>query len=114
MHLFQYRKGELYCEDVPVKVIAQQVGTPLYLYSYHTLSRHFQVFDQALRDLPHLICYSAKANANLAILKTFISLGGGVDVVSGGRYIVPSRREPIPRRSSFQGWARPRRRSATA
>lgn len=84
MHHFQYRGNELYCEDVPVRAIADDVGTPCYIYSCATLSRHFNVFDTSFKDVPHIICYSVKANSNIAILKLFGSLGAGVDIVSGG------------------------------
>jgi diaminopimelate decarboxylase len=84
MHFFQYKDGFLHCEDISLNEIAREVGTPFYLYSYRTLVRHFHAFDSAFSGLPHLVCYSAKANSNLALLKTFINLGGGVDVVSGG------------------------------
>ncbi len=84
MHYFEYKKGELYCERVPVSRIAQQVGTPFYLYSYRTLVRHYKVFDEAFDRIPHLVCYSMKANSNLALIRLFVGLGGGVDVVSGG------------------------------
>jgi len=84
MDYFQYKKGHLYCEEVRIEDIAREVGTPFYLYSYRTLVRHFQAFDSAFDKLPHLVCYSVKANSNIAVLKTFIKLGGGVDVVSGG------------------------------
>lgn len=84
MHHFQYRQNELYCESIPLTQLAQQVGTPCYVYSYATLRHHFQVFDEAFTDVPHLTCFAAKANSNLAILKLFGSLGGGVDIVSGG------------------------------
>jgi len=84
MHFFQYKDHQLYCEAIPIEQIAEKVGTPLYLYSYQTLVRHFTVFDDAFRGIPHLICYSAKANSNLALLRLFVTLGGGVDVVSGG------------------------------
>jgi len=84
MHFFQHKAGVLYCEECAVEEIAREVGTPFYLYSYRTLVRHFQAFDSAFQDLPHLVCYSAKANSNVALLRTFITLGGGVDIVSGG------------------------------
>jgi diaminopimelate decarboxylase len=84
MHHFHYRNGTLYAEDLPVEEIAQKVGTPFYLYSYRTLTRHYKVFDEALSDLKHLICYSVKANSNLAILRIFAKHGAGADVVSGG------------------------------
>ena len=84
MHFFEYKDRQLYCEGIPIQQIAEKVGTPFYLYSYHTLVRHFTVFNDAFKGIPHLICYSAKANSNLALLRLFINLGGGVDVVSGG------------------------------
>ena len=84
MHYFWYKNNELYCEDIPVRNLSRQWGTPFYLYSYQTLCRHFEVFDSAFAAYPHLICFSVKANSNLAILKIFINQGGGADVVSGG------------------------------
>jgi diaminopimelate decarboxylase len=84
MHHFQYKGDELYAEDVAVKEIVAQVGSPVYIYSHATLVRHFQVMDRALESVPHTICYSVKANSNLAVLRTFINMGGGVDIVSGG------------------------------
>jgi len=84
MHFFQHKAGVLHCEECSVEAIAREVGTPFYLYSYRTLVRHFQAFDSAFQDLPHLVCYSAKANSNMAVLRTFVTLGGGVDIVSGG------------------------------
>jgi len=84
MHDFQYRGEELYCEGFPIQAIAKEVGTPFYLYSLNTLEKHFRAFDNAFAKVDHLICFSAKANSNLAILKIFIRRGGGVDVVSGG------------------------------
>ncbi len=84
MHHFQYRGNELYAEDVAVKDIAAKVGTPVYIYSHATLERHFRAMDEAFAAVPHTICYSMKANSNLAVLRTFAALGGGVDIVSGG------------------------------
>ncbi|HEX2966224.1 MAG TPA: diaminopimelate decarboxylase [Syntrophorhabdaceae bacterium] len=84
MNYFNYRKGELFCEDVPLKDITDAVGTPVYVYSYNTFRRHFEVFDKAFHKMPHVVCYSCKANANGALLKTIASLGGGADIVSGG------------------------------
>ncbi len=84
MHDFRYVENELWCEDIPVRTIAADVGTPFYLYSYRTLVNHFRVFDRAFSEIPHIICFSAKANSNIAILKAFIREGGGVDIVSGG------------------------------
>lgn len=84
MHDFKYREKDLYCEDVLIQDIAEEIGTPFYLYSYNTLRNHFLVFDEAFKDLPHVICFAMKANSNLSILKTLIREGGGLDIVSGG------------------------------
>ncbi len=84
MHHFHYQAGELYCEDVPVNRIAAAVGTPFYLYSAATLSQHYRVFEAAFAGFPHLVCFAVKANANLAILRLFASMGAGADIVSGG------------------------------
>jgi len=84
MHYFQYKKGELYAEDVPVKTLARKYGTPLYVYSYATLERHFLAYERAFRKVPHIICFALKANSNTAVIKTFANLGGGADIVSGG------------------------------
>ena len=86
MDHFLYRDGELYAEDVPVADIAAAVGTPYYLYSTATLTRHYQLFDDALSGMEHMVCYAMKAASNQAILKTLADLGAGMDVVSGGEY----------------------------
>ena len=84
MHHFNYRENELYCEDVPVRKIAAEIGTPFYLYSHATLTRHFKAFNEAFEGMDRLVCFSAKANTNLAILRLFAALGCGLDIVSGG------------------------------
>jgi diaminopimelate decarboxylase len=84
MHHFHYQNGELYCENLPVRTIAESVGTPFYLYSHATLSHHLRTFDEAFQGFPHIICFAVKANANLAILRLFAQLGAGADIVSGG------------------------------
>jgi diaminopimelate decarboxylase len=84
MHHFNYRDNELFCEDVPVRKIAEAVGTPFYLYSHATLERHFTAVDSAFDGIDKLLCFSAKSNTNLAILRLFATLGGGLDIVSGG------------------------------
>lgn len=84
MHYFQYHNNEMYCEDVPVQAIARQVGTPFYLYSHATLTRHFKAFNDAFEGLDRLVCFSAKANTSMAVLKLLANLGSGVDIVSGG------------------------------
>jgi len=84
MHHFKYRDNVLCCEDVSIQEISAKIGTPFYLYSYATLKRHFQVFNAAFEDVSKLICFSAKANTNLAVLKIFSDMGCGLDIVSGG------------------------------
>ena len=84
MHHFNYRDNELYCEDVAIQKIAEKIGTPFYLYSHATLKRHYTAFDDAFKGVDRLVCYSAKANASLAILKLMKHLGSGLDIVSGG------------------------------
>ncbi len=84
MHDFRYVRNELYCERLAVESLAVQYGTPLYVYSRHTLTDHFQKLDEALAPLDHLICYAMKANSNLAIMRLMASLGSGFDVVSEG------------------------------
>ncbi|HXX76408.1 MAG TPA: diaminopimelate decarboxylase [Nitrospiraceae bacterium] len=84
MHSFEYREGELYCEQVPVSRIVKELGTPCYIYSHATLVRHFQVYDRAFAATPHIIAFAMKANSNLAILRLMAKEGSGVDIVSGG------------------------------
>jgi len=74
----------MFCEEVPLRRIAEEVGTPAYVYSHATLSHHYRVFDEAFSGIPHLVCYSMKANSNGSVVRTFTRLGGGVDIVSGG------------------------------
>lgn len=84
MNDFQYKEGTLYCEDVSVAEIAAQTGTPVYVYSAHTMTDHFRKLNEAFADVPHLICYSVKAASNLAILSLLADHGAGADIVSGG------------------------------
>jgi diaminopimelate decarboxylase len=95
MHHFRYEGDELYCENVPLRKIARDVATPCYVYSCATLRQHFTVFDNAFEGLPHLTCYSVKANGNLSILGLFAALGGGADIVSGGE-LFKARQAGIP------------------
>ncbi len=83
-HDFHRVNGALYCERVSVARIASQVGTPVYIYSYKTLVDHFHKLQQAFRTLRPLICFSVKANGNLAILRLLVREGAGLDIVSGG------------------------------
>src|SRR5437762_6708993 len=106
MHHFQYRGQELYCEDVPLSAIAAEVGTPVYIYSYATLERHFKVFDDALAGRKHLVCYSVKANSNLAVLRSLIALGAGVDTVSRGEIFRALKAGADPKKIVFSGVGR--------
>jgi diaminopimelate decarboxylase len=84
MNFFQYQGSELHAEDVPLARIAEEVGTPCYVYSLATLRRHYRVFDESFAAAPHVVCYSVKANSNLAVLAAFAREGSGFDIVSGG------------------------------
>ena len=84
MDFFQYKNEQLYVEDLPVKQLAEEFGTPLYIYSRATLERHWHAFDSALGNHPHLICYAVKANSNIGILNVMAKLGSGFDIVSQG------------------------------
>jgi diaminopimelate decarboxylase len=84
MHDFRYVGNKLFCERVSIESLVKKHGTPLYVYSQHTLEDHFQKLDSALGELDHLICYAMKANSNLAVMRTFANLGGGFDTVSVG------------------------------
>ena len=86
MDHFNYKDGALHAEDVALAEIARAVGTPVYVYSTATLTRHFNLFRQALDWTDHLVCFAVKANSNLAVLKLLGDLGAGMDVVSGGEY----------------------------
>lgn len=89
MHHFQEQDGELRAEDVPLTAIAEAVGTPTYVYSTATLTRHYRVFSDALAvaRVPHLVCYAMKANSNIAVVSLMARLGAGMDVVSGGELL---------------------------
>ncbi len=95
MHYFRYENEELHCEKIPLHKLADEVGTPCYVYSHATLKHHFTVFDSAFSSVPHLTCFAVKANSNLALLNLFGSLGGGVDIVSGGE-LYRARKAGIP------------------
>ena len=96
-------RGQLHCEGIPIYRIDETVGTPFYLYSYNTLIRHFTVFNNAFDGIPHLVCYSAKANSNLALIRLFVSLGGGVDIVSGGELYRALKAGADPKKIVFSG-----------
>jgi diaminopimelate decarboxylase len=87
MDHFLYKNGQLMAEDVAIADIAAAVGTPFYAYSAATLTRHYQLFTEALSPLPHNVCFAIKSLSNLAVLKLLGDLGAGMDVVSGGEYL---------------------------
>jgi diaminopimelate decarboxylase len=87
MHHFVYRNGTLHAEDVSLPALADEVGTPVYVYSSATLERHYRVFSEAFAGMDALVCYAVKANSNQAVLKTLARLGSGMDVVSGGELL---------------------------
>src|SRR5437762_5375299 len=84
MHDFRYVGNKLFCERVAVASLVKKFGTPLYVYSQHTLTDHFQKLDNALAPLNHLVCFALKANSNSAVLRTMANLGSGFDIVSEG------------------------------
>lgn len=84
MDYFNYQGDTLFAEELPVNELAEQYGTPLYIYSRATLERHYKAYDDALGAHPHLICYAVKANSNLAVLNVLARQGSGFDIVSVG------------------------------
>lgn len=103
MNHFQYQGDELFCEAVPLAKIAREVGTPTYVYSHATLERHLRVFDSAFAAHHHLVCYSVKANSNLAILRALFRLGAGADIVSAGELFRALRAGCDPQKIVFSG-----------
>jgi diaminopimelate decarboxylase len=103
MNHFEYRNGEMFAEGVPLKRIAKEVGTPAYVYSLATLKRHYQVFDRAFAKVPHIVCFSVKANSNLALLRTFAKEGSGFDIVSGGELFRALKAGGDPKKIVFSG-----------
>ena len=87
MDHFLYKDGQLHAEDVALADIAEAVGTPFYVYSAATLTRHYKLFSEALQPLPHQVCFAIKSLSNLAVLKLLGDQGAGMDVVSGGEYL---------------------------
>ena len=103
MHSFQYRDGKLYCEDVDLARVADEFGTPVYVYSAGTILDHYNRLDAALGSLDHLICYAVKANSNRAILKLLAGAGAGFDIVSGGELFRAIKAGADPQKCTFAG-----------
>src|SRR5256884_57663 len=103
MHSFRYRDGHLYCEDVDLARVAEELGTPTYVYSAGTILDHYARLDTALQSLDHLICYAVKANSNRAILKLLADAGAGFDIVSGGELVRVLAAGGDPAKCTFAG-----------
>ncbi|HSQ78456.1 MAG TPA: diaminopimelate decarboxylase [Nitrospirota bacterium] len=103
MHDFVYKNGELYCEGVPVKSVAQRVGTPFYLYSSNTLANHVKAFAGAFQGVPNLICFALKSNSNGAVLRLLGREGAGADIVSGGELFRALRAGIAPKKIVYAG-----------
>ncbi len=103
MHRFHYRKNILYCEDVPVTRAADEFGTPLYLYSHGSLVEHYRKLAVALRPVRPLLCFSMKVNPNLAVVRTLVEEGAGIDIVSGGELFRALRAGAAPARIVYAG-----------
>lgn len=103
MNHFNYKNGLLHCEDIPLSAIAEAVGTPFYVYSKATLSRHFKAVDEAFSDIKHITCFAVKSCSNIAILNLFSSLGGGADIVSGGELFRALRAGIEPQKIVYSG-----------
>ena len=103
MNHFQRHRGVLWAEDIPLGDLARAYGTPLYVYSTATLRRHWKVLDRSLSGMRHLVCYAAKANSNLAVLRLFSDLGAGFDIVSGGELYRVLKAGGDPRKVVYSG-----------
>lgn len=103
MHFFKYRGNKLYAEGVPVQRIAEEAGTPVYIYSQRTLKRHLRAFDGSFKGASRLVCFSVKANSNISVLKTFADEGSGFDIVSGGELYRALKAGGDPRKIVFSG-----------
>jgi diaminopimelate decarboxylase len=103
MHEFKYKGKRLFCESLPVEGIADKFGTPLYIYSHRTLIDHFRKLKDAFRQLRPLICFSMKANSNLAVCKSLLNEGAGLDIVSGGELYKALRIKADPGKIVFAG-----------
>lgn len=84
MSQFEYREGQLYAEEVALADIAKEFGAPTYVYSRAHLEQQYRSYADALKGMPHLVCFAVKANSNLAVLNVLARLGAGFDIVSGG------------------------------
>lgn len=103
MDMFDFKEGRLFCEEVDVNTIAEQVGTPVFIYSAGTILDHFDKVDRAWADVPHFICYAVKANSNIAVLSLLANRGAGMEVVSQGELFRSLRAGADPQKIVFTG-----------
>ena len=103
MNHFRSKRGVLHAEAVPLPALAKAWGTPAYVYSSATLTRHWKVLHRSLRGLDHTVCYAVKANSNLSILSLFARLGSGFDIVSAGELYRVIKAGGAPRRVVYSG-----------
>ena len=103
MSAFTRRDGTLFAEEVPLDTLARRYGTPLYVYSASALQAAYDALDSALADVPHTICYSIKSNMNLAVVRTLVARGAGVDVTSGGELFRALRAGAAPAKIVYSG-----------
>src|SRR5881296_2407887 len=103
MHEFRYVGNKLCCEGVALEALTKKFGTPLYVYSQGTLSRHFEQLDRAMAGVDHLICFAVKSNSNQSVLRTLAKLGSGFDIVSGGELQRVINAGGDPKKCAFDG-----------
>jgi len=103
VNYFNYVGDELHAEDIPITKLAEEFGTPLYIYSTRTLRHHFKVFDDAFSGIDHLICFAMKANSNLGVLRLFAEMGAGFDIVSGGELFRALKAGGDPKKIVYSG-----------
>lgn len=103
MHAFHYQNGSLHCEGVDLQTLADEHGTPLYVYSQATILDHFRRLDEGIASLDHLICFATKANSNLAVLNLLAKQGAGFDIVSGGELLRIEKAGGDPGKCTFAG-----------
>ncbi|MFH1784070.1 MAG: diaminopimelate decarboxylase [bacterium] len=109
MNNFHYKAGELFCENVKVKDVAADVGTPFYLYSADTFRNNYKEFDEAFAQAKHLVCYAVKTNDSMSVLKILSDEGAGADIVSGGELFKAKKAGFDPRKTVFAGVAKTER-----
>ena len=102
MDHFFYHNGVLQAEGVALPDIANEVGTPFYVYSAATFRRHYKLFEEALEGMDHLICFAMKANGNLAILKLMADMGAGIDVLAIGNCLLRKEKQDSSRQESYE------------